>query len=95
MGRGGTRVGGDHGDEIKDDGESENNNNKAAWLLGVKNLQIQPYHLPPLGSIDLLHLLIHPSTYCFSSNNFIPFFFLKIKVLQFSCMNNRPGLHTV
>lgn len=61
MGRGGATVGGDHGDEIKDDGESENNNNMAAWLLGVKNLQIQPYHLPPLGSIDLLHLLIHPS----------------------------------
>ncbi|MFS8013531.1 putative L-iditol 2-dehydrogenase [Helianthus anomalus] len=23
--------------------------NMAAWLLGIKNLQIQPYHLPPLG----------------------------------------------
>ena len=29
----------------KDDEE-----NKAAWLLGVKNIKIQPYPLPPLGN---------------------------------------------
>ncbi|KAJ0471168.1 putative oxidoreductase [Helianthus annuus] len=27
--------------------------NMAAWLLGIKNLQIQPYHLPPLGPNDV------------------------------------------
>ncbi|XP_057508940.1 L-idonate 5-dehydrogenase-like [Actinidia eriantha] len=31
-------------------GEEEN---KAAWLLGVKTLKIQPYHLPPLGAHDV------------------------------------------
>ena len=25
--------------------------NKAAWLLGIKTLKIQPYHLPPLGKV--------------------------------------------
>lgn len=50
MGRGDTTVDGDESEE-----------NMAAWLLGVKNLQIQPYHLPPLGSI-------HPSTYNFINN---------------------------
>ncbi|XP_058180925.1 L-idonate 5-dehydrogenase-like [Rhododendron vialii] len=34
------------GEEGKDGGEEEN---KAAWLLGVKTLRIQPYNLPPLG----------------------------------------------
>ncbi|KAK1409169.1 hypothetical protein QVD17_35694 [Tagetes erecta] len=27
--------------------------NMAAWLLGIKNLQIQPYNLPPLGPNDV------------------------------------------
>ncbi|KAI4320038.1 hypothetical protein MLD38_033561 [Melastoma candidum] len=27
--------------------------NMAAWLMGIKNLQIQPYHLPPLGPHDV------------------------------------------
>lgn len=40
MGKGGNEEG-------KDDGEGEEN--KAAWLLGVRNLQIQPYNLPPIG----------------------------------------------
>lgn len=42
MGRGDTTVDGDESEE-----------NMAAWLLGVKNLQIQPYHLPPLGHHDV------------------------------------------
>ncbi|KAF8008612.1 hypothetical protein BT93_K2318 [Corymbia citriodora subsp. variegata] len=29
--------------------DAEEETNMAAWLLGVKNLKIQPYHLPPLG----------------------------------------------
>ena len=40
------RVG--KGGEGMELGEEEN---KAAWLLGVKTLKIQPYHLPPLGNI--------------------------------------------
>lgn len=23
--------------------------NMAAWLIGIKTIKIQPYHLPPLG----------------------------------------------
>lgn len=40
-----------HGDaKIKDgQAEAEDTNNMAAWLLGVKKIQIQPYLLPPLG----------------------------------------------
>lgn len=36
---------------VLEDGQAEveDTKNMAAWLLGVKNLQIQPYHLPPLG----------------------------------------------
>ncbi|KAG6754463.1 hypothetical protein POTOM_042502 [Populus tomentosa] len=33
--------------------EEEEVENKAAWLLGIKTLKIQPYHLPPLGSLDV------------------------------------------
>ncbi|PIN26806.1 L-iditol 2-dehydrogenase [Handroanthus impetiginosus] len=43
MGNGGMS----HGD-VKD-GEEEN---MAAWLLGVNNLKIQPFKLPPLGPHD-------------------------------------------
>ena len=25
--------------------------NRAAWLVGIKTLKIEPYHLPPLGKI--------------------------------------------
>ena len=25
--------------------------NMAAWLVGIKTLKIEPYHLPPLGKI--------------------------------------------
>ncbi|KAK3220814.1 hypothetical protein Dsin_014784 [Dipteronia sinensis] len=34
------------------DGEEEEKN-VAAWLLGIKTLQLQPYHLPPLGPQDV------------------------------------------
>ncbi|KAJ4706106.1 putative Alcohol dehydrogenase [Melia azedarach] len=34
----------------RDDQEEEN---MAAWLLGIKTLKIQPYHLPPLGPQDV------------------------------------------
>lgn len=27
----------------------EEDKNIAAWLLGIKTLKLQPYHLPPLG----------------------------------------------
>lgn len=33
--------------------EEEEVENKAAWLLGIKTLKIQPYHLPPLGPLDV------------------------------------------
>nr|XP_043632389.1 L-idonate 5-dehydrogenase-like [Erigeron canadensis] len=33
--------------------EENEETNMAAWLLGIKNLQIQPYHLPPLGPNDV------------------------------------------
>lgn len=33
------------------DGEEEN---MAAWLLGIKNLKIQPFVLPPLGNLSML-----------------------------------------
>lgn len=40
--------------KIKDgQAEAKDTKNMAAWLLGVKNLQIQPYHLPPLGPQDV------------------------------------------
>lgn len=37
---------------IRDD-EGDENQNMAAWLLGIKTLKIQPYHLPTLGIIFL------------------------------------------
>ncbi|OWM75648.1 L-idonate 5-dehydrogenase-like [Punica granatum] len=33
--------------------EEEEEENEAAWLVGIKNLQIQPYPLPPLGPHDV------------------------------------------
>ncbi|KDP22337.1 hypothetical protein JCGZ_26168 [Jatropha curcas] len=45
MGKGGMSL-----DEIKDGQEEEN---MAAWLLGVDNLKIQPFKLPPLGPYDV------------------------------------------
>jgi len=30
-------------------GEDGVEENMAAWLLGINNLKIQPFHLPPLG----------------------------------------------
>ncbi|KAB5532416.1 hypothetical protein DKX38_019086 [Salix brachista] len=33
--------------------QEEEVENKAAWLLGIKTLKIQPYHLPPLGPLDV------------------------------------------
>lgn len=44
-------VHGDLEDGKNKDGlaEVKDTKNMAAWLLGVKNLQIQPYDLPPLG----------------------------------------------
>ena len=36
----------------KDVGDSEEN--MAAWLLGVNNLKIQPFKLPPLGTAFLI-----------------------------------------
>ena len=44
MGKGGMSHGG--AGEGKD-GEEEN---MAAWLLGINNLKIQPFKLPPLGN---------------------------------------------
>lgn len=45
------KVHGDLEDGKSKDGQAEakDTKNMAAWLLGVNNLQIQPYHLPPLG----------------------------------------------
>ncbi|GAY41264.1 hypothetical protein CUMW_058070 [Citrus unshiu] len=37
---------------IRDD-EGDKNQNMAAWLLGIKTLKIQPYHLPTLGPQDV------------------------------------------
>ncbi|GAV61830.1 ADH_zinc_N domain-containing protein/ADH_N domain-containing protein [Cephalotus follicularis] len=34
-------------------GKNEAEENMAAWLLGIKTLRIQPYHLPPLGPHDV------------------------------------------
>ncbi|KAK2985074.1 hypothetical protein RJ640_022952 [Escallonia rubra] len=48
MEKGGMPVG---DEESKD--EIEIKENMAAWLLGVKNLQIQPYNLPPPGPHDV------------------------------------------
>lgn len=39
------------GKEHEEDGE-----NLAAWLLGIKTLKIQPYHLPSLGKLNSLSL---------------------------------------
>ncbi|GMH09049.1 hypothetical protein Nepgr_010889 [Nepenthes gracilis] len=47
MGKGGMSHGAGEG---KDGGEVEN---KAAWLLGINTLQIQPFKLPPLGPHDV------------------------------------------
>ncbi|KAF9600083.1 hypothetical protein IFM89_002556 [Coptis chinensis] len=43
MGKGGMSIGGGEGEEV----------NMAAWLLGVDNLKIQPFQLPPLGPHDV------------------------------------------
>lgn len=47
----------DYTERNREMSESENNGdiNMAAWILGVKNLAIQPYPLPPLG--NLFHAL--------------------------------------
>lgn len=49
----------EHGMENEGQEEEEN---MAAWLLGIKTLKIQPYHLPPLGefapSLELPYPLI-------------------------------------
>lgn len=37
------------GGDIMAGKEREEEENMAAWLLGIKNLKIQPYHLPSLG----------------------------------------------
>ncbi|OMO85981.1 Alcohol dehydrogenase superfamily, zinc-type [Corchorus capsularis] len=34
-------------------GDDDGEKNLAAWLLGIKTLQILPYHLPPLGPHDV------------------------------------------
>jgi len=49
MGKGGMSHGG--AGEAKD-GEEEN---MAAWLLGINNLKIQPFKLPPLLFLDQLN----------------------------------------
>lgn len=36
--------------------ERKDGENKAAWLLGIKTLKIQPYHLPSLGKLIYLSL---------------------------------------
>jgi L-iditol 2-dehydrogenase/L-idonate 5-dehydrogenase len=41
-----------HGGEEGKDEEGEEEN-RAAWLVGVKTLRIQPYNLPPLGPHDV------------------------------------------
>lgn len=48
MGKGGMSHG-----EAKDGEE-----NMAAWLMGVNDLKIQPFKLPPLGTSSFLHLLL-------------------------------------
>ncbi|GLT36017.1 hypothetical protein SLA2020_104220 [Shorea laevis] len=45
MADGGARI-----QESEGDGRQEN---MAAWLVGIENLKIQPYHLPPLGPHDV------------------------------------------
>lgn len=32
--------------------KDEKEENMAAWLLGIKNVKIQPYVLPPLGNLS-------------------------------------------
>jgi len=57
MGKGGMSHGG--AGEAKD-GEEEN---MAAWLLGINNLKIQPFKLPPLGiTFDTLFFAFFGST---------------------------------
>ncbi|OAY48229.1 L-idonate 5-dehydrogenase isoform X1 [Manihot esculenta] len=41
------------GGDIMAGKEREEEENMAAWLLGIKNLKIQPYHLPSLGPYDV------------------------------------------
>ena len=65
MGKGGMSHG-----EAKDVGEEEN---MAAWLLGVNTLKIQPFKLPTLG-IFLSSIALYPKT--------------KIKIKKFYMMIN-------
>ena len=57
MGKGGMSQGGDE----KGEGEV----NMAAWLLGVNNLKIQPFILPPLGIHTSLSLSLFLSFFLF------------------------------
>lgn len=63
MGKGGMSQGGSGEDGVEE--------NMAAWLLGVNNLKIQPFHLPPLGIqlFSLVILLNHPLSYIHSSSS--------------------------
>ncbi|XP_022737432.1 L-idonate 5-dehydrogenase-like isoform X1 [Durio zibethinus] len=46
-----------HVGEIQVD-EDDGENNMAAWLLGIKTLKIQPYHLPPLAIEWTIELIL-------------------------------------
>lgn len=65
MGKGGMSHG-----ETKD-GQQEN---MAAWLLGVNTLKIQPFKLPPLGTSFLLSSF-HPQNIHFSVTMLLIFVF--------------------
>ncbi|KAL6270599.1 hypothetical protein ACE6H2_027510 [Prunus campanulata] len=52
MGKGGKPDGGDGFEEASRDGCEQEN--MAAWLLGVNTLKIQPFKLPNLGTRDVL-----------------------------------------
>lgn len=52
MGKGGMSKG--SGAENQEDGREEEN--LAAWLVGVNTLKIQPFKLPPLGICVYIYL---------------------------------------
>jgi hypothetical protein len=39
------------GDGGEDKEHKHGEENMAAWLVGIKTLKIEPYHLPPLGKV--------------------------------------------
>lgn len=60
MGKGGMSQGGSGEDGVEQ--------NMGAWLLGVNNLKIQPFQLPPLGMLTIVShcilLSLHSCSVC-------------------------------